>query len=56
VPSKKRTESQHDKFKDLARKLGTHDEEERFKKAVEQALRWQSKESADKKPTAKKPK
>lgn len=47
---------QVDKFKDLARKLGTHESEERFKRAVEDALAERKKilaERREKKPPAK---
>jgi hypothetical protein len=54
--AKKPTENQVDKFKDLARKLGTHDSEAWFKKAVEEALAERKKDLAErreKKPPAK---
>jgi hypothetical protein len=49
-----KSNSQVDKFKDLARELGTHESEERFKKAVEEALAERKKDLAERR--EKKPK
>ena len=44
----KKRAKQTDKFKELARKLGTHESEERFKEALERTLRVRSKRVVEK--------
>ena len=53
--AKKPKGTQHDKFKDLARKLGTHEEEERFVEALRQVSKGKIDldKLAKKKPSAK---